>query len=401
MRFLTLLAVIGCGLDPVNELEKNSDTDDGIPDDAIMLGELALSPSTVDFETLLIGQSATEEILFINTGNIPLNVASVYIEGSNSFSLSTSIVSFDIEPGAQEITEVEFTPTDESEATGTLNVLVSSESSIGQVDLIGVGSIDEVVEPDTGDTEEPEDMGLTIEKTSHDFGLISLNSTATITIPMKNDSPDPVMITNITSTDNAFGVSDFSDVAVGETFSPNVNRAVTLTFTPTDEMPYQGDVTIETDSAITPSLTVSLAGEGNCSNCVPAIYVFHNGNNASTLNSFTVLGGLPAVETVQVQNNGTEPLIISSMDLVDSMNPPDLFCGEVGVFSIGGTTSGTLGPGDTVQFTVTLSYVDPNGLMGGLCGIDESANSITINSNDPNNPNYVLNLGGAIIGLGQ
>ena len=97
MRFVLLFALVGCGLDPVNQLEKTSDTSDSLPEDSLMLGDLALSPSALDFGTLVIGESDTKELLFINTGEVPLNVASVYLEGDSSFSLTTSIVSFDID----------------------------------------------------------------------------------------------------------------------------------------------------------------------------------------------------------------------------------------------------------------------------------------------------------------
>jgi hypothetical protein len=394
MKKLLFLILAGCGLDnyPVEKQE-----DSALIEDAVMLGDLAISPSFISFGEVEIGQTATQEVQMINTGDTPLSVASVYVEGDSSFMLSTSILSFDIEAGMEEITEIEFTPSEDAEVAGTLNILVSSESSIGQVELSGTGSI-EIEEEDTADTSDPEEnLGLSIEKILYDFGLIGLNSTATITITMSNTSSEDITVTNITSSNSAFAVSDFSSVLAGETFNTNVSRALTLTFTPTDEISYAGEITIETDSDITPSLTVSLAGEGSCSDCVPQIYVFHNGSSNNALNSFQVLGGFPATETLQIQNNGTEPLVISSIDLLDDNSAPSLFCGSAGVFMLSGATSGTVAPGASQDFTVTLTKVDPNGDVS-FCGIDESKNSITINSNDPSKPALVINLGGAILG---
>ena len=61
-----------------------------------------------------------------NTGEETLTVSSFYLDGDTSFSLNTSALSFDVEAGADVVQELTFSPTEEVDYSGTLNIWLSS-----------------------------------------------------------------------------------------------------------------------------------------------------------------------------------------------------------------------------------------------------------------------------------
>ena len=98
---------------------------------------------------------------------------------------------------------------------------------------------------------------------------------------------------------------------------------------------------------------------------------------------------------ISIQNNGDEPLEVSSIDLVDNNAAGSLIaCGDWFTLSLSGNTSGTIAPQDSMSVTLTGTFT---GTESGLCGIADASNSVTINSNDPNNPAYTLQVGGTVL----
>ena len=100
--------------------------------------ELSISPDSLDFNDMIVGETATEQLTIKNTGIIDLNVSSITISGIDSlnFSLATA-GSFTLAPGDSLFLDICFTPDD----TGSFSASIDFESDGGDesVALTGKG----------------------------------------------------------------------------------------------------------------------------------------------------------------------------------------------------------------------------------------------------------------------
>ena len=143
MRFFTLLVMTGCGLDPLTDGPEDSDSDSGEVglDDVLMLGDLQVSPGSIDFGDVLIDASATEEITLSNLGSDTISISSAYLDGDTAYSL-TAAAPVDLAGGEDTSLVLTFAPDAEQTYTGTLNLLVSGEVDFAVIDITGIGSND-------------------------------------------------------------------------------------------------------------------------------------------------------------------------------------------------------------------------------------------------------------------
>ena len=289
MRALFFLLMAGCGVTPLNK--STTDTEDSgidldIPEDSFMLGELAIAPQQLNFGTILVGNVESQTVNLINTGADTLSIASINIEGDSSFALQTSFSPFDLDAGGEEIVQVEFNPASAADFSATMSVLISTESSKGEIDMQGVGTLDEDetgTETDT-ETETSNDDGLELAQTSYDFGNVAMNQTKSQSISIVNNSNEDITVNDITISDQNFTISPASNVQIGEVIEAGLTQAITVSFTPLEEKEYSGTVTIKSDSAQTPSLDLDVTGTGSCATCAPAIYVLSDNVFAAVAN---------------------------------------------------------------------------------------------------------------------
>lgn len=414
MRNLFLIAglMTSCGLAPINTMGKNTDdTAEDIPEGAIMLGDLAMTPSDMDFGTIKIGENLSSDVTLLNTGSEDVGVAHMYLEGDAVFNLLVTDVTFDIPPGDEELISIDFAPDAESSFAGSFHVLINSESDIGMVSLQGSGSLDGEADADTdtdtdtdtdADTDTDDPSGdISLSKYSHDFGQVTLNSTSMANISVTNESNQNVAITGISSSDSNFSYSAYSDILPGEVISAGLTRSLTVSFTPDQEQSYSGVITLENDSANTSSIDISLSGEGTCATCAPNISVVTGGTAADTMDQFDWLS-FPNTHSFMIQNNGDEPLLVTDIILTNDTAPyNDLICGDAAAYTLGSGTSHTIAPYDNVSISVTLAGTGSGAT--GFCGEDSNyysfdpsdyQNTIQIISNDPDTPTHVFRLGG-------
>ena len=405
-RLLMCLLMTGCGLSQENKWDMN---DSATGDNGILLGEMRISPGEINYAQVQIGQAQTAEVVLTNTGNDTLTVSSFYLDGDTAFSLNTTALSFDVEGGADVVQELTFSPTEEIDYSGTLNIWLSSESSTAQVPLTGTGSIDEVV--DTGnpsDSGNPgADGGLSLSAASQNFGTVGVGTTSIKSVTVTNNGSADILIQSISSNESAFTYTSSSDVVPGTFISAGASRSLDISFTPSQEQNYSGDLLLNTDSSLTPSLSIELNGSGEeqCYICAPDIDVISNGSAADTLDSFQVSNfGNPDTQEFYIQNVGDEPLSISQILLRNDNLPFGTpFCGNAGTYTlVGNYTNRNLAPYDSLTVQVQLQYNASNGST--ICGEQSlyplsEENTIEIQSNDPDESSLFIKLGGTVTWL--
>jgi hypothetical protein len=394
---------------PINQQEKNTEEEENLYPDGYQFGDLVIDPGAIDFGNVELDATKTEELLFVNTGTSTLSIVSASIDGDSAFTLESSFLNFDLEPEGEEIVNVRFAPIQETEYEASLSVLISTESSAGEVMISGLGGDAEgSEEPSDEPSEEPQEGGLQLDKLSHDYGQISLNSTATLIINVTNPTEEAITVTGVSSTDPSFSISPYSNVQEGEAISAGITRTMTLNFNPSEEIMYEGTLTLETDSTEAPVIDIDLSGEGiyQCSVCTAKLQVNGLSSNPMTINSFQV--GLdfntfqtypnPAVVPFTIANGGDEPLEISSITIMNDAALPALpLCGTDGTFTIPTTTTpfvldpfdAATGTSDSITLDVTFTYSGSDFFCGESV-LDPSM--LTIVSNDPTNPTFQVNL---------
>jgi hypothetical protein len=410
-RILFVLPLLACTVQPINQQEKNTEEEEeNLYPDGYQFGDLVIDPGSLDFGNVELDATKTEELIFINTGTSTLSIVSASIDGDSAFTLESSFLNFDLEPEGEEIVNVRFAPLQDTDYEASLSVLISTESSAGEVLITGLGGDAEGTEEPSGEpAEEPVEGGLELDKTNHNYGQISLNSTATLIINVTNPTEEPITVTGVSSTDSSFSISPYSNVQEGEAISAGITRTMTINFNPTEEIMYEGTLTLETDSAEAPEIDIDLSGEGiyQCSVCTAKLQVNGLSSNPMTVNSFQV--GLdfntfqtypnPAVLPFTISNGGDEPLEISSITIMNDAGLPALpLCGTDGTFTI--PTSSTpmvldpfdaaTGTADSITLDITFTYSGSDFFCGESSLLDPSM--LTIMSNDPTNPTFQVNL---------
>ena len=387
-RVLFVLPLFACTVQPINQTEKTEE-ENPYPD-GFQFGDLVIDPGFIDFGNVELDATKTEDLVFINTGSSTVSVVSASIDGDSAFTLESSFLNFDLEPEAEEIVSVRFTPVQETSYEASLSVLISTESSAGEVELSGLGGDAQGSEPSGEPSEEPQEGGLELDKTSHNFGVISLNSTATLVINVDNPTEENITITGVSSTDAAFEISPYSNVQVDESISAGITRTLTINFTPTEEITYEGTITLETDSPDSPEIEIDLSGEGvyQCTVCSPQLRV--EGQMSPVKAEVFQVGEMeafgfplwsepnPNTQTLIIENTGDEELVITDIQIANDQGQPDYNqdfgnnCGTDGEFTLIGTNLPITIPPFDVQSqtassaTITVQY-EYTGTAGGNC----------------------------------
>jgi len=371
MKYLFFgLLLGGCGLDSMNTSDTGSAT----------FGDLSISPATMDFGYVELGESAVDSFVVENLGGTPIALRGLGVVGSSAFSVkATTQVPPSLEKGEQLILNVEFTPKAYEEYEAALAL---------QTDMPGLEYIERPIlgtALNTGDENSPllaTDMGIV------DFGEADLEAVATETIQLQNISASDVMVKKITFTDNAFGWG--KELTLPYLLKAGDSKEFSLTFVPTAETSYLGEAIIESDDPAQPELSISLKGEGVdlCTICAGILQV-NTGEDPYQLTGFMSVMGQEDKRTVSVSNIGDQLLTITDVNV----NNDSIFPG--GTFKITGFSGPMkLDPYEVGSFNVVYRAND-TGVEISVPEMD--MNVIHILSDDPWEPDYVIGLSG--IGL--
>ncbi|MBI3952132.1 MAG: choice-of-anchor D domain-containing protein, partial [Acidobacteria bacterium] len=204
-----------------------------------------VTPRSLDFGEVCVGQSAGRTFTVSNTGNRPFTVTG--INSSNAaFSIVSPTLPFTLNPGETATVTVRLTCTTPGTQSGTISFVTSSfcgPFDLGTVSLTGFCvQISGEVTPQ-----------------SIDFGDVCVGTTADQTFTVSNTGNRPFTITAINSNNAAFTIVG---PALPITINPGETATVTVRLTCTTPGPQTGTISFTTDSFCGPFNlgTVSLSG---------------------------------------------------------------------------------------------------------------------------------------------
>ena len=204
--------------------------------------KLTLSPSTLNFGNVAVGDKATHTVALRATGGT-VDVSSI---SSNSSQFTAPKLKFPITvlAGKEVAVDVTFSPSKDGNASGALLFVSNAADSRVSEPLAGTGTA----------ASEPE---LTISPSTLNFGKVAVGGTATLTLGLRA-SGGSVDVSSISSNSSQFSVQKLElplTVPVGKEVSVNV------TFTPKNDGNSSGALSFASN-AVDARVSESLAGTG-------------------------------------------------------------------------------------------------------------------------------------------
>ena len=333
---------------------------------------------------LLIGSSATANVVLSNTGTAALSISSIVASGPPFTQTNTCGTS--VAAGGKCTIAIKFTPTVNGLVSGTVTVTDNSTSGSTQVvSLTGAG-----LPP------------AYLSAVSFGFGNQALNTTSaakTVTVTNRQTTPLPVTV-GITG--------DFAQTnTCGSAIPASGTCTVSMTFTPTATGTRTGTLTIT--PGVGPALTAGLSGTGTAAyTLTPASLAFGNQG----------IGTTSAAKTVTLTNTQPTPLGISNVTVSSPFAQTNncgttLAAGASCSFSVSfapaaaGSVSGTLSfavsSGASPQITLTGNGVVPYTVSASALafgnqatGTTSAAKTVTLT----NNQGIALGVSSVVISTG-
>ncbi len=310
---------------------------------------IAIEPPSLDFGPLTVGQTAEQSLTVRNPGTANLAVSKV--ESSKPAFAVIGETSFELNPGAFRALSVRFSPTE----VGPQQAALLIDSNAPEPQSAGVALSGEGLGVPV----------ISVEPTQIDFGTVTLGQSAERTLTVRNEGSADLVVSAIKSSHPAFSV-------LGETafdLAPSASQELSVQFVPTGPGERQATLTVESNDGNLPTVTVALSGTGFG---VPGIVV-----QPEVIDFGAVSLGQSAEETLTVSNDGSADLDVSA---VHSNDP---------AFAILGDTAFQLAPGASKVLTIRFSPTD--------VGVHQT--SLTIQSNDTNQPTVTVALSGTALGV--
>jgi hypothetical protein len=204
---------------------------------------LAVSPSSLNFSTVVVGQTLTQAIHVSNTSKSPIQLSSLKVSDKD-FVISGPSVPRTLLPGTGLDYTLAFTPSTAGSQTASVSIGNSATSAPTTVSLAGVGA--------------KATAAVQLNPNSVNFGSLVLQSTSTKSITLQNSGDVNVKISGVTVAGAGFG---FADLSPGFSLSPNQTVTFQVWFKPTVKGVASGTVSIISANLASPA-TLGLSGSG-------------------------------------------------------------------------------------------------------------------------------------------
>ena len=246
---------------------------------------LTFSSSSLNFGTQVIGStSGTSTVTVNNTGNAAANFSSIAVTGANLTDFGQSNNCLPSLPVGQSCSiSVTFTPSATGARTAAVTLTDNATNSPQNIALTGTG-----VSP------------VTLSASSLSFGAVLVGANSTLpAVILTNNQTVALTGISIVASPSIFTQTN----TCGTTIAAGATCTISVTFTPTDGVPYSGTVSI-TDSAGNSPQTITLSGSGR----QPVAF-----NPQSLSFGNQTVGTTSAPKTINVQNNQKVALTINSI----------------------------------------------------------------------------------------
>ena len=207
------------------------------------LPQLTLSATSFGFNTVVVGQSATETLTVTNSGTAPLVISALAIS-NDQFSYTGPSVPRTILPANSISYTVGFAPTASGNASGTFSITSNASPATASVSLSGTG--------------EKAFADLVITPASIAFGNLNLQAKSTQNVTLQNTGDMSLSIQGVTLVGAGFG---YADLSPGFSLAPDQKLTFQVWFSPTTAGPASATLSFLSPSLSSPG-TMQLTGDG-------------------------------------------------------------------------------------------------------------------------------------------
>jgi len=287
-------------------------------------GALSANPSSINFGSVLTGNSGSVSVTLTNTGTAPVSVSAASASGA-VFSLS-GFSAGTLNPGATSSFTVKFSPATSGSASGSVSVTSNAPGSPLTISLSGSGTATQ--------------SQLTINPSSVAFNNVNVGSNASQTVTLTNTGNAALNITAATITGSGYTMT-----LAPTTVAAGANTTFTVQFAPASEGSLTGSISITSNAPGSPA-TIALSGTG--------LQALGSANPSSVTFGGVVVGSSNS-SVITLKNNGNATLSFSQVGVAGSG------------FSISGlTTSSTIAAGATLNFNAVFSPASANSSTGSI-----------------------------------
>jgi hypothetical protein len=301
---------------------------------------LNLSPTSLDFGIVFLGQSATQTVTMTNTGNSSVSVTAANVTGAGYSITPPLALPATLGPGQSQNFTLQFAPSASGVAAGSVSLVSNASNSPTAVALTGTG--------------QAQLLQLTVNPSSIDFGDVTVGSTDARAVSVTNTGNSNVTITAATASGTGFSVTGLTTPL---TLTPGQATSFTALFAPTSVASgLTGSISL-TSNATSPA-SVTLSGNG-----VPVPVLTLDANPVS-LNYGDVVVGNTDVRSVTLTNTGNTNITVNTATVSGA------------AFSIAGLSlPSTLSPGQTLAFTAQFAPTAAGAASGTITVASTAANS--------------------------
>jgi hypothetical protein len=295
---------------------------------------LVVSPGTLQFGNVKVGQSTTQPVTLTNNGNLDLVLNAAQISGAG-FGMSGLTVPVTIAASKNVSFNVKFAPAAPQGTTGSIKFIDDAPNSTQGLELAGTR---------TGDRGDPRhrrrDAAIVATPGSVSFGNVTVGSSGSQSVTLTNSGAGAISISQAAASGAGFSISGLSPMTL------NAGQTTTLTakFAPTATGSATGAVTI-TSNASNPTLIVSLVGVGTQP---------HLAANPFAVSFGSLAVGNSSLISVTLTNTGTGSVAISSGSVSGAG------------FSMSGLSATTLNAGQSTSFNVKFAPTAAGAATGGV-----------------------------------
>ena len=212
---------------------------------------LLVSANSFNFNTVVVGQSATQTLHLTNSGTAPLQISSISIS-NNQFAISGPSFPRTVLPALGLDYSLAFNPTTPGNASASVTITSNAANSPTAISLAGVA--EKVV------------VALQVTPSSINFGNENLQTTETKNVTLQNTGDVNITINGVMASGAGFG---YSDLSPGFSLSPNQQVTFQVWFRPQTSGAASGTVSILSPNLTSPE-TISLTGDGVSASSTPS-----------------------------------------------------------------------------------------------------------------------------------
>ena len=291
---------------------------------------IEVSPSTINFGSLTVGQSATKTLTILNSGTKSLSVSGISVAGTG-FAVKAPALPLVLAAGQAGNVATTFTATATGNAAGTIMISSSAPDSPMLVALSA--------------TTVAKASNLVVAPSSLAFGDVKVGSASTQTVQLKNSSSAAITVSAVSVTGSGISLSALS---LPLTLSAGASANLSATFKPAAAGNASGALTIKSN-ATDSSDAIGWSGTGTAATST--------GSTLTATPPTVVFGNVPTgtatTQTIKIANSGSSSVTVSSVT-----------ASGAGLTVSGISAPLTLAAGSSANLTASLKPTAPGAASG-------------------------------------